>query len=169
MALRYIPGRCQHYEDGIRCPEISEVGSNFCPVHRVCSLVPANKAVYGYTIWQTLESLKADNTFDSMDAEIAYLKMLPDQIDSEPELRRKPIEKYKLLLGTLNSIIANLEKRREYIAKKKYMLDVEMMKSLMGQLFIILRRYVPDENTLRMIGIEFNRINIDAFRKSNEL
>ena len=124
-----------------------------CKYHVVIVPKYRRRSLYG--------KFRSDVTLERMDEELAYLKSLPERIE---EMGREDVSKVKqieLLMQCVDSIMKNIDRRAKYMDSMQYKVEFEAIDMMFRQMYQILREEIPDDDTLRRIGLKFSKLRMN--------
>lgn len=131
----------------------------------------AKKSIYDrQPIWQMLSSMRSNGALESIDDEIAALRVQAQSLmtmeDMGLDSPMSEVDRVAALRAALTSTIAAVEKRQKIILEGKYYITLDFLRVFLGEVDRVLRRYIKDEHVLRDIGTDLASISLRFNQKS---
>jgi hypothetical protein len=147
------------------CTECSATTDVPVPIENV------RKSIYDrQPIWQMLSSMRSNGALESIDDEIAALRVEAQRLmtmeDMGLDSPMSEVDRASALRTALTSTITAVEKRQKIILEGKYYITLDFLRVFLGEVDRVLRRYIKDENVLRDIGTDLASISLRFNQKS---
>lgn len=156
--------------DGKLCfaplPDGSLCKAKGCEVHK--RLTIPGSTYYPKAVWEALGDMAANSRLETMDAELAYLRTIPDRIERDFN-RLRPADAYGLLIHSIREVMAATERMANYQANQQLMVHRDAIKGLLVDIGAILKRYVVDQAVLDKIGKDIMRLDMRVNTKVKAL
>lgn len=115
-----------------------------------------------------LGNLAATDRLETMDAELAYLRTIPDRIERDFKTMH-PRDAYGLLIFSIKEVMAGTEKMAKYQADRQLLVHRDAIKQLLENIGTILKRYIVDVDVLSKIGHDIRRLDLRVDSKIKAL
>lgn len=138
-----------------------------CAVHTALA-VPGS--FYPKPVWELLGQMINDATLDSVDAELAHMRYVVDNIGKEPMGKSfGPRSKYELLIQAINSVFDMVVKRDKLLADRSLMFHRSVIEQMLDQIYVVLKKHIKDEGVLQVIGRDLNKVNLQQKKTTRQI
>jgi hypothetical protein len=144
--------------DGGLCSKLN------CTDHRV---LQTPRVYYPKSVWDRLERQIEDATLDKVDAEIAYLRSLVDEIMEDPHLPKD--KRYSLAMKAIDLVVKIVVERDRLLEARQFVVSRSYLKVLLSKLYLIICRHVKDDKKRAQIGKDIEQLQISGHSMSKQI